>query len=71
MTCTTPSISRAAVRTKYRGIFERIKVSKSVFKNNLAVCIICVFRFQGWRDGHGRQGSQANPSVSLSRVSLA
>ncbi len=43
---------------------------KSLLKNKLSVAIICLFCFQGWRGGHGRQGLQANPSLSLPRVSV-
>jgi hypothetical protein len=43
---------------------------KLLLRNNLASAIICLFRFQGWGEGHGRRRTRANPSVSLSRMSV-
>ena len=43
---------------------------KLLLRNNLASAIICLFDFQGWGDGHGRHRAQANPSLSLSRMSV-
>jgi len=44
--------------------------AKLLLRNNLASAIICRFGFQGWRDGHGRHRAQANPSLSLPRMSV-
>jgi ABC-type proline/glycine betaine transport system ATPase subunit len=70
--CLPPERRRIGMVFQDQLLFPHLTVeAKSLFKNNLAVCTICVFRFQGWRDGHGRQGAQANPSVSLSWMSGA
>jgi hypothetical protein len=41
---------------------------KQLLRNNLSIAIICLRRFQGGGDGHGRHSAKANPSVSLSSM---
>jgi hypothetical protein len=49
---------------------DRFVFAKLLLRNNLAIGIICLFRFHGWGDGHGRPRAQANPPLSVPRMSV-
>jgi hypothetical protein len=44
------------------------ELSWLLLRNNLSIAIICLHRFQGGGEGHGRHSAKANPSVLLSSM---
>jgi hypothetical protein len=71
MECMSPVFVDAVTRILDSSVPVLATIAaKLLLRNNLAVGIICLFRCPGWGDGHGRPSAQANPSLSVSRMSF-